>query len=141
MRNKKYGKQLLSILLAGMLSLNVPVIALAESEEFLAAEEQVQEAADFTDPEANEAVGDGEFSDFIAGDEAASEGEDEQLAGFGDEEEITEAGDELDGFVNAKEEAVEADASNFPTEIPAGTTYKLTEDITLAEGQQIKILE
>ena len=71
LRNKKYGKQLLSILLAGMLSLNVPVIALAESEEFLAAEEQVQEAADFTDPEANEAVGDGEFSDFIAGDEAA----------------------------------------------------------------------
>ena len=139
MRNKKYGKQLLSILLAGMLSLNVPVVALAESEEFLASEEAVQET-EVANTEAYDTDGDGQFADFVAGDEIASEGEDEQLAGFGDEEEITEAGDELDGFLDAEEEAKVADASNFPTEIPAGTTYKLTEDITLAEGQQIKNL-
>ena len=104
MRNKKYGKQLLSILLAGMLSLNVPVVALAESEEFLASEEAVQET-EVANTEAYDTDGDGQFADFVAGDEIASEGEDEQLAGFGDEEEITEAGDELDGFLDAEEEA------------------------------------
>lgn len=102
MRNKKYGKQLLSILLAGMLSLNVPVVALgAESEEFLHQKKQVQET-EVANTEAYDNDGDGQFTDFVAGDKIASEGEGEQLAGFGDEEEITEAGDELDGFLVQK---------------------------------------
>ena len=50
MRNKKYGKQLLSMLLVGLLSLNTPMIALAESEELQILEEPTQEAG-ITDSE------------------------------------------------------------------------------------------
>ena len=38
MRNKKYVKQLLSIVMIGLLSLNRPMIALAESEALLTSE-------------------------------------------------------------------------------------------------------
>ena len=50
MRNKKYAKRLLSMLLVGLLSLNTPMIALAESEELQILEEPTQEA-DITDSE------------------------------------------------------------------------------------------
>ena len=42
MRNKKYVKQLLSIVMIGLLSLNEPMIALAESDAMLTSEEPAQ---------------------------------------------------------------------------------------------------
>ena len=48
MRNKKYVKQLLSIVMIGLLSLNEPMIALAESDAMLTSEEPAQ-VVDVTD--------------------------------------------------------------------------------------------
>lgn len=127
MRNKKYGKQLLSMLLVGLLSLNTPMIALAESEELQILEEPTQEA-DITDSEESDE------SEVTPDYEDAADSEEITDETAGGEQFQDEAETEL---FEDEESAQEAGAADFPTEIPAGETYRLTEDITLTEGQQI----
>ena len=127
MRNKKYGKQLLSMLLVGLLSLNTPMIALAESEELQILEEPTQEAGITDSEESDESEVTPDYEDAADSEEIT----DETAGGeqFQDEAETELFDDE--------ESAQEAGAADFPTEIPARETYKLTKDITLTEGQQI----
>ena len=154
MRNRKCGKQILSILLTGLLTLNVPMAALAESEEVLISEEQVQ-AVDITDAD-EYAIAEEEIVEETADEEEEIlETEEEQLMESETEEEQpieSEEEEQLLGETEIETEepqtelyddkfvVQEADVSDFPTEIPAGETYKLTEDITLTSGQQIKNL-
>ena len=221
MRNRKCGKQILSILLTGLLSLNVPMAALAESEEVLISEAQVQEAdladineyaveeeaavdeeeaaeeevtvddeyaveeevtiddeytaaeevTDYEEDTVNEEVTEettdteenileteenqsvesettSEEEDILEIEEDSlleTESEEDQLVEFEEEEQLideTELGTEEAQPELYDDEVMvqETNVSDLPTEIPAGETYKLTEDITLTEGQQIKNL-
>ena len=136
MRNKKYVKQLLSIVMIGLLSLNEPMIALAESEALLTSELPAQ-VVDVID--ADDTAGEATDYEEVTADEFVDEPQ--EVAGSEDEELFQDGTEDAQTDLYDGETMVQdADASEFPTEILAGDTYKLEKDITLSNGQQIKNL-
>ena len=150
MRNKRYGKKILSVLLACQMCLSMPVAALAESEDVLltadvvetesnitAEEQQETELVDDMNEDLEEDILTG--SDEVTAEEANDGGT--QIAEDSEEaEQVLEEAEDAEPAAALDEEAQEVSASDFPTEIKTGETYKLTEDITLTSGQQIKNL-
>ena len=147
MRNKKHGKQLLSLLLAGLLFTSTPVSVMAETESLQTSDGIVTEieedgemaaveTAEAADEEtAVETVTESAETDTGVAEAAPEENVIEETTSGSEEEPLQEEG--------VTETALEEDtvqaamSSDFPTEIAAGETYKLTEDITLSSGQQI----
>ena len=147
MRNKRYGKKILSVLLACQMCLSMPVAALAESEDVLLTADVVETESNITAEEQQET----EFVDSIDEDseediltepdeviaEEVNDGGAQIAEDLEEAEQVLEEAEDAEPAAALDEEAQEVSASDFPTEIKTGETYKLTEDITLTSGQQI----
>ena len=147
MRNRRYGKKILSVLLACQMCLSMPVAALAESEDVLltadvvetesnitAEEQQETELVDSIDEDSEEDILT-EPDEVIA--EEVNDGGAQIAEDLEEAEQVLEEAEDAEPAAALDEEAQEVSASDFPTEIKTGETYKLTEDITLTSGQQI----
>ena len=150
MRNRKYGKKILSVLLACQMCLNVPAVALAEADEVLITaevtdaeagiiteEQQETELADMVEDDIEEDIL--TETDVFSAYDVEEDGT--QFAEDAEEEQVLEADEEVSPVMPVEEaKDIEVSENDFPTEIKEGEVYKLTKDITLTEGQQIQNL-
>ena len=150
MRNKRYGKKILSVLLACQMCLSMPVVALAETKDVLLTADVVETESDITAEEQQEtelvdSIDEDIEEDILTGsDEVTAEdvndGGTQITQDLEESEQVLGEEEDADPVMTLDEEEKEVSASDFPTEIPECETYKLTEDITLESGQQIKNL-
>ena len=147
MRNRKYGKKILSVLLACQMCLNVPAVALAEADEVLVTSDVAEESIvteDVQETEWIDVAEDIEEDILTETDESVTYDVAEDGVSFAEdaeEEQVLEAEEEASPVVSEEEgkdsKVVE---DELPTDIREGEVYKLTKDITLTENQQIKNL-